>query len=158
MKTTFARSKNALIATGLVVALAAGSTGALAWGNSDRGDRDPSQRFEYIFNQLDLTEAQSTEVIEVMESFRDAQRDARQERRESGEERPSEEEREAMKEQAQQQLADELGTVLQPTQVEDLMEYLEFHGKGKCDKRHGGRDHHRDEAHQDRDYEPEATE
>ncbi|GGX49211.1 hypothetical protein [Saccharospirillum salsuginis] len=130
MKSTIATSKKTLIATGLVVALAAGSTGAFAWGGGDKGPREPGQRFEYIFKQLNLTEEQSTEVIEVMQSFAEAQREAMRERRDSGAQRPTQEERDALRAAAHQQLADQLGTVLQPTQVEALMEYMEFHGKG----------------------------
>jgi len=142
MNTHFTRSKKALIATGLVVALAAGSTGAFAWGGGEKGPRDPGQRFEYIFSQLNLTEEQSTQVIDVMKSFAEAQREAMQERRESGAERPTQEERDALRADVQQQLADQLGTVLQPTQVDELIEYLEFHSKGMGGKK-ARHSHHR---------------
>lgn len=154
MKTpTFSRSRKALIATGLVVALAAGSTGALAWGGGDKGSREPGQRFEYIFTQLDLTEEQSTQVIDIMRGFAESQRDAMRERRESGAERPTQEEMETLRAEARQQLTDQLGTVLQPTQVEELITYLEFHGKSM-----GGRGHHRGGFHHHApDQAPEST-
>lgn len=130
MNTSFARGKKALIAAGLTVMLAAGATGAYAWGGDKHGTRDPGQRFEYIFTQLNLTEEQSQQVIDVMKTFAESQREAMQERREAGGERPTQEEFEAMREAAHQQLADQLGTVLQPSQVEELITYMEFHGKG----------------------------
>lgn len=151
MNSHVTRSKKALIATGLVIALAAGSTGAFAWGGGEKGPRDPGQRFEYIFTQLNLTEEESTQVIDVMKSFAEAQREAMQERRESGAERPTQEERDALRAEAQQQLADQLGTVLQPTQVEELIEYLEFHGKGMK-----GGHHHRGEHPRQAPQAPEA--
>ena len=154
MKPTFARSRKALIATGLVVALAAGSTGALAWGGGNKGPHEPSQRFEYIFNQLNLTEEQSTQVIDIMQSFAESQRQAMQERRDSGAERPTQEEMDAIRAEARQQLSDQLGTVLQPTQVEELTTYLEFHSKGM-----GSRGHHRGGFHhQAPEQAPEASE
>lgn len=131
MKTSFARSKKALIAAGLTVMLATGTTSAFAWGGGgDRGPREPGQRFEYIFTQLNLTEEQSEQVIEVMKSFAEGQREAMQERRDSGAERPTQEEMETLRDTARQQLADQLGTVLQPSQADELITYLEFHGKG----------------------------
>lgn len=118
---------NAVLATALTIALTAGATGAFAWGGGDR-QPDPAERFSYIFNELNLTEAQSTEVLDVMRSFADDQRTAMRARRDSGAGRPSSEEMASLRAAAQTALADQLGTVLTADQVADLMTYLEFHG------------------------------
>lgn len=119
--------RNTLIATTLAVALAASAGNAFAWGGNDR-QPDPAERFSYIFSELNLTDEQAEDVLDVMRTFRDDQRQAMQARRDSGAGRPSEEEFEALRSNARTALADQLGTVLTADQVDDLMTYLEFHG------------------------------
>ncbi|MFG1495806.1 hypothetical protein ABMA57_04160 [Saccharospirillum sp. HFRX-1] len=128
--------RNTLIATALAVALTAGASSALAWGGNDR-QPDPAERFGYIFNELNLSDDQAEEVLDVMRNFRDDQRQAMQARRDSGAGRPSEEEFAELRAQARTALSDQLGTVLSATQVEDLMTYLEFHGPMLGGGRHG---------------------
>ncbi|WP_108125685.1 hypothetical protein [Saccharospirillum mangrovi] len=129
--------RNSLLATALAVALTAGAGNALAWGGDDR-EADPAERFSYIFNEMNLTDEQADDVLDVMRTFRDDQRQAMQARRDSGAGRPSKEEFEALRSQARIALSDQLGTVLTADQVEDLMTYLEFHGP-MMGGRHGDR-------------------
>ncbi|PTY37546.1 hypothetical protein BGP77_13685 [Saccharospirillum sp. MSK14-1] len=130
--------RNTFIATALAVALTASASGAFAWGGNDRG-QDPSERFNYIFTELNLTEDQAEDVLDVMRTFRDDQRQAMQARRDSGAGRPSAEEFADLRAQAHTALSDQLGTVLSATQVEELMTYLEFHGPMMGGGRHHGR-------------------
>ena len=130
--------RNTLIATALAVALTTSATSALAWGGNER-PQDPAERFSYIFNELNLSDEQAEEVLDVMRSFRDDQRQAMQARRDSGAGRPSADEFAALREQAHTALSDQLGTILSATQVEELMTYLEFHGPMMGGGRHHGR-------------------
>lgn len=123
-KTPFYRSRKTLIATSVTLVLGLSASGAFAWGN---GHRDAGQRFDYIFSQLSLTEEQASQVQDIFRGFALEQHEAMKQRKDEGGERPSREEMEALHAQKQTQLADRLGTVLQPTQVEELMTYLNAH-------------------------------
>lgn len=130
--------RKTLVAAVLAVALTTGAGSALAWGGAER-TTDPAERFSYIFNQLNLSDDQTDQVLDVMLSFRNDQRQAMQARRDSGVGRPSAEQFAALREQSHTALADQLGSVLNATQVEDLMTYLEFHGPMMGGGRHHGR-------------------
>ncbi len=133
MKTLFSKApRQTLIATAVVIALA-GSAGAVyAQGAMNQGRM--TERFDYIFTQLNLTEAQRTEVVGIMTTQMNELREQHREARDSDAERPTVEERQALRTEARTALVDELGTVLQADQVENLITYLETHqfrgGKG----------------------------
>lgn len=128
-KPTIAQSRKLLAATALVTAMSIAATSAYGWS----GRQASEQRLDYIFSQLDLTEAQKEQTLAIFaeraEQQRNAMREHRNAVRESGErpERPSAEERTAMREGMRIDLTDQLGTVLQAHQVEGLLEYLEAH-------------------------------
>jgi len=138
MTSYFSKSpRKTLIATGLVIALA-GSAGAVYAKGAMNQDR-MAERFDYIFTQLSLTEAQRTSVVEVMTSQMDEMRGQRHEQRMAEGERPTQEERQAIRAGMQFALADELGTVLQADQVEGLMTYMDAHSPKGGRGRHEGR-------------------
>ena len=139
-----ARNRNTLIATTLALALTAGAGTAFAWGGP-QGPRDPADRFDYIFSELNLSEETADDVLEVMDNFRAEQRQAMQARRDSGAGRPSEEEFAAIRSQARTALSDQLGTVLSADQVDELMTYMDYHGPMMGAGRPGGR--HYDDDH-----------
>lgn len=137
---------NKKIIAGTVAAtlvLTAGFT--FAKGSGDE-QRDPSQRFEYIFTQLDISETDQAQVIEVMEGVMEMQRDAmwavKQDLRDR-EERPTKEEmqsiRETQKASMLQQMTDQLNTVLSPEVTEEFVEYLEAHSHMAMHGKRGGK-------------------
>lgn len=138
-----ARSRKLMAATALITALAVGASSAYAWG----GRQAPEQRLDYIFTQLNLTEAQKEQTLAIFaeraEQQRSAMRERRDANRESGErpEKPSAEERDAMRAAMRIELSDQLGTVLQAHQVEGLVEYLEAHSGGMMRKEMRHRNH-----------------
>ncbi len=65
MKSLFSTApRKTLIATAVVIALA-GSTGAV-YAHDAMNQSRLTERFDYIFTQLNLTETQRTEVVEIM--------------------------------------------------------------------------------------------
>lgn len=143
MKSYFSTTpRQALIAIGVVVALA-GSASAV-YAHDAMNQNRMSDRFNYIFTELNLTDAQRTEVVDIMTTQMAERREQHRAQRDSEAERPTAEERQALRAAARTALTDELGTVLQADQVEGLITYLEAHqprgGKGM----HGG---HRGDRH-----------
>lgn len=137
MKSLFSKApRKTLIATAVVIALASSAGAVFAHDAMNQGRI--VERFDYIFTQLNLTETQRTEVVEIMTTQMAELREQHREQRASDAERPTPEEREALRAAARIALTDELGTVLQADQVEGLITYLEAHlpkgGKGM----HGG--------------------
>lgn len=120
-----------LLATAAAIVL---GTAGVVYAQGPMNEVRMTERFEYIFTELSLTEAQRTEVVDIFTNQRQQWRDQRREQREEGQQRPSVEERQAQHAEARTALADELGMVLQADQVEGLMAYLEAHqprgGKG----------------------------
>ena len=102
-----------------------------------------TDRFDYIFSQLNLTDAQRSEVVDIMTTQMAERREQHREQRDSGADRPTAEERQALRDAARTALSDELGTVLQADQVEGLITYLEAHQpqgkKGMRGSHRGGR-------------------
>ncbi|WP_394170731.1 Spy/CpxP family protein refolding chaperone [Saccharospirillum alexandrii] len=133
--------RQALIAIGVVVALA-GSASAV-YAHDAMNQNRMTDRFDYIFTQLNLTDAQRAEVVDIMTTQMAERREQHREQRDSGAERPTAEERQALRDAARTALTDELGTVLQADQVEGLITYLEAHqprgGKGMHGSHRGGR-------------------
>lgn len=126
MKTLFSKApRKTLIATAVVIALA-GSAGA-AYAHSSMNQGRMTERFDYIFTQLSLTEAQRTEVVDIVTTQMTELREQHRAQRDSDAERPTAEERQALRAEARTALEDELGTVLQADQVEGLIAYLEAH-------------------------------
>jgi Spy/CpxP family protein refolding chaperone len=112
------------------------SASAFAKGpDENRGPKiDPAERFEYIFDQLELSEDQRTSVLDIMEALREENREQMQANREAmqnAEERPSREEMDALREAKQAamrvQLTDQLNTVLSAEDATALVDYLDFH-------------------------------
>lgn len=142
MKTLFSKApRKTLIATAVVIALA-GSVGAV-YAQGAMNQNRMTERFDYIFTELNLTEAQRTEVVDIMTTQMNDMREQHRAQRDADFERPTAEERQALRTAAHTALIDELGTVLQAGQVEDLITYLEAHqsrgGKGMRDGHGGGR-------------------
>lgn len=134
--------RKTLFATAVVIALA-GSAGAV-YAHDGINQTRLTERFDYIFTQLNLTEAQRADVVEIMTTQMTERREQHREQRASGAERPTLEARDARRAEIRTALADELGTVLQADQVEGLITYLDAHqpsdGKGM---HRGGRHGHR---------------
>lgn len=148
MKSIFSTTpRQTLIAIGVVVALA-GSASAV-YAHDAMNQNRLTDRLDYIFTQLNLTDAQRTEVVDIMITQVAERREQHREQRDSDAERPTAEERQALRAEARTALTDELGTVLQADQVEGLITYLEAHqprgGKGL---RGGHRSEHRTPAEQ----------
>ncbi len=142
MKSLFLTApRKTLITTAVVIALA-GSAGAV-YAHDAMNQSRLTERFDYIFTQLNLTETQRTEVVDIMTTQMAELREQHREQRANGAERPTPEEREALRAEIRTALADELGTVLQGDQVEGLITYLEAHlpkgGKGMHGGHRGGR-------------------
>jgi Spy/CpxP family protein refolding chaperone len=131
-----------LIAGALATTMVLSAGTAFAKGNGQ--DRNPAERLNYIFTQLEITEAQQTEILDIMQTLASEQRevmwDTMKELRDS-EDRPTTEEMQAMRETNKaaqiQALTDQLNTVLSPQVTEELVEYLEAHGMGKMHGRDG---------------------
>lgn len=143
MKSIFSTTpRQALIAVGVVVALA--GTASAVYAHDAMSQNRMTDRFDYIFTQLNLTDAQRAEVVDIMTTQMAERREQHRAQRDSGADRPTSEERQAFRDAARTALTDELGTVLQADQVEGLITYLEAHqprgGKGM----HGG---HRGDRH-----------
>ncbi|WP_157600050.1 Spy/CpxP family protein refolding chaperone [Saccharospirillum impatiens] len=144
MKVFFSNApRQSLMATAVVIALA-GSAGAV-YAHDAMNPSRMTERFDYIFTQLDLTDDQRADVVDIMTTQMTELRDQHRAQRDSDAERPTAEEREALRDQARTALIDELGTVLQADQVNGLTTYLEAHmarsGKGM----HRGGSHNRGE-------------
>lgn len=142
MKSHFSTApRKTLFATAVVIALA-GSAGAV-YAHDGMNQSRLTERFDYIFTQLNLTEAQRAEVLDIMTTQMTEQREQHWQQHDSGAERPTAEERQALRAAARTGLTDELGTVLQADQVEGLITYLEAHqprrGKGMHSGHRGDR-------------------
>jgi flagellar biosynthesis GTPase FlhF len=131
-------------AVAMTLALSAGTTFAKGGQGFDQA-ANQGQQLEYIFAQLNLSDAQQEDVLELLEETREAQRqamwDARKATRDS-EDRPSREEmqaqREAMQTAQMQLITDKLNTVLSPEVTDELVDYLEAHqGQGMKGERGG---------------------
>lgn len=117
------RNKLLAVSAGVLLSMVA-AQGALAEPGKRHGGE---QRFEYIFNQLSLSESERQQVQEILQTRAQERREAMRERRAAGEERPSREEWRAAREQSRQMLESQLGTVLNAEQVEELVTYLDAH-------------------------------
>lgn len=157
---TWFTKRNTLTALTLVAGLSLGAQTALA-----EPSQHQSQRWDYIFTQLDVTEEQQAQVRELfkemaaerratMQEQREARRQYREangqqyqdkrERRAERQHQPDRDawqaERQARREQARQNLQDRLGTILAPDQVEGFVAYLDAH---KPMGKHQGKRHHK---------------
>jgi Spy/CpxP family protein refolding chaperone len=134
-------SRKSIVAGSLIIALA--SSAGFVYAHEAMNQDRVSDRFDYIFTQLNLTDDQSAATIDIMQTQREEIREHHRANRDAGAERPTAEQRDALREKAHTALADELGSVLQADQVEGLMTYLEAHqsrgGKGMRGGHRGGR-------------------
>lgn len=143
------RYANTLLAATLGLFIAVGSTQAFAQDGTRHGSRG-GMSMNYIAGQLDITEEQQAQVGEILRRIMSEQRDAmRQSMRQSMEEtpraertRPSAEDMAERRAQMNVLIADELGTVLRPDQIEGLLTYMNAHTP-MAGGRMQGRDHHR---------------
>jgi Spy/CpxP family protein refolding chaperone len=131
-------------AVAITLALSAGTTFAKGGQGSDQA-ANQGQQLEYIFTQLNISDAQQEDVLELLEAAREEQRqamwDIRKETRDS-EDRPSREEMEAQREANQaaqmQLITDKLNTILSPEVTAELVDYLDAHqGAGMKGQRGG---------------------
>ncbi|MHA7881386.1 MAG: hypothetical protein ACX931_16470 [Saccharospirillum sp.] len=132
MKTLFnTQARKLLLATAAVVVL---GTAGVVYAQGPMSQARMTERFDDIFTELNLTEAQRTEVGDIFANQMQQWRDQHRTQRDGDPQHPGLEERQAMHAQGRTALADQLGTVLQADQVEGLMTYLEAHsprsGKG----------------------------
>lgn len=152
--------RNTFTALALIAGLSLGAQTALA-----EPSQHQSKRWDYIFTQLDVTEEQQAQVHELFKEMADERRAKMQEHREARRQyreangpqsqdqrepraerqhRPDREawqaERQARREQTRQNLADRLGTILAPDQVEGFITYLDAH---KPMRKHQGKPHHK---------------
>lgn len=152
MKSFFSNApRKTLIATAVVVALA--GTAGVVYAHDGISQSRMTERFDYIFTELNLTEAQRADVMEVMTTQMTELREQHREQHASGAERPMPEARDALHSQMRIDLEDELGTVLQADQVEGLMTYLDAHQPRGAKGMHGG---HRGGRHTPAGQSPDA--
>lgn len=111
-----------------------------AWAGDPGGDHR-GQRLDYIFAQLELTDEQRAQALEVMKTLMEERRTDMQARRQSGEGRPSREEIQALREQHRAELTERLNTVMTEAQVNEFITYLEAH---RPRHHHGMKKHHGD--------------
>lgn len=146
MKTT--RYAKSLLAATLGLFMAIGSSQAMAHDGQRDGQRHGQRggmSMSYIADQLDITEeqqAQAHEIIRrIMTEQRDAMRTEMKETPRAERTRPSAEEITARRAQINTLLADELGTVLRPEQIEGLLTYMNAHmpSPGRDGHMRGGR-------------------
>ncbi|MCH8530277.1 MAG: hypothetical protein LAT65_05440 [Saccharospirillum sp.] len=140
MKTLFnTQPRKLLLATAAVIVL---GTAGVVYAQSPMNQARMTERFDYIFTELNLTEDQRTEVMDIVTNQMQQWRNQHREQRDEGQQRPHAEERQAQHAQARTALADQLGMVLQADQVEGFMTYLEAHqprgGKGMQRGHEGG--------------------
>lgn len=109
----------------LIATLASTLLSTPAWA----GDRNEPQahRLDYIFNELQLTDEQRTQTLDIMKSTMEQRRQDIQARRQSGDARPDRETMKARRETHRTELAERLNTVMTDEQVEDLLTYLDAH-------------------------------
>lgn len=136
--------KKSLIAATVAATLALSAGSALARDGQKNGQIN-TERFDYIFTELNLTPEQQTDVLEVLQTTMEAQRDAMKATRDAmrdSEERPTREAmqtlRDTQREAVHQQLTDQLNTFLSPEVTEEFMTYLDAHSGGF---NKGGRGH-----------------
>lgn len=129
-----------LLAATLGLFIAIGSTQAMANDGKRQGMRG-GMSMNYIAGQLDITEEQQAQVQDIMRRIMTEQRDAmRAEMKETPRRertRPSAETMAEHRAQINTLLADELGTVLRPEQIDGLLTYMNAHMPS-----HDGRGHH----------------
>jgi Spy/CpxP family protein refolding chaperone len=134
-------TRKSIVAGSLVIALAS-SSGFVYAHNAMNQDR-LSDRFDYIFTQLNLTDDQGAATLDIFQKQMSEMREQHHASREAGAERHMAEQRQAMQASAHTALADALGTVLQADQIDGLMTYLDAHqprgGKGMRGGHHGSR-------------------
>ncbi len=97
-----------------------------AWAGEDNGGSQ-GQRLDYIFTQMELTDEQRTQALNVLKTLMEERRTEMQARRQSGEGRPSREEMQALREQHQTELAKRLSAVMTEAQASEFITYLEAH-------------------------------
>lgn len=122
-----------LISSAIVLTMSTVAAVSFAKGPGN-SDYDPAQRFDYIFTQLSLTDAQQADVLAVLEQNRETNRDAMKAQMQAlrdSEDRPSREEmfalREANREARNIELTDQLNMVLSPEVTNQFVEYLDAH-------------------------------
>lgn len=139
------RYANTLLAATLGLFIAVGSTQAFAQDGTRHGSRG-GMSMNYIAGQLDITEEQQAQVGEIlrriMSEQRDAMRQSMAETPRAERSRPSAEDMVERRAQMNVLIADELGTVLRPDQIEGLLTYMNAHTP-MAGGRMQGRDHHR---------------
>lgn len=146
---------NKTLLAGAVAATLLMSAGVTYAKGGFGSDRYPTERFDYIFTQLNLTEEQRSTVLDVLETSMEAQRETMRDSMwalRDQDERPSREQMQALMESHQatlyQTLTDQLNTVLSPEVTAEFIEYMDAHhamggmgGWGSMGGR-GGMGHH----------------
>jgi hypothetical protein len=128
-----------------VFAVSIAMTAGMSFAKGNGSQADPAQRLNYIFTQLELTEADQAAVLEVLASVREEQRQIMWDSRQAIQDRedaPTREEMDAIRTEHKaamsQLVTDQLNTVLSPEVTEELVTYLDAHqGMGKQGPRGG---------------------
>ncbi|AJQ92624.1 hypothetical protein [Gynuella sunshinyii] len=101
--------------------------------NCDSGSMRPppammGQNFEYIFGQLNITEEQGKQVLDILKQQRDTMRETMQTARQQVQAGPpTEDERKAIQAAMREQLRVSLTPVLSNEQIEGFLDYFEAH-------------------------------
>jgi len=134
--------KRTILAAVMTVTLASAAVGTYALGNRTV---DPAERMSYIFTQLNLTESQQTEVLDLLATISAEQRTLMQAQREAMRDtdiRPTHEEKKALRDSHRatqiQVITDRMNTLLTPDVTAALVTYLDAHRGGD----EGGRGKH----------------
>ena len=123
----------------ITVTLATVTLATVAVATFAMGNRavDPAQRMSYIFSQLNLTESQQAEVLDLLIAFSADQRSQMQTHREAmraADPRPTRAEllalRDSRRSAQTQVLTDRLNTLLAPEITAELVTYLDAHRGG----------------------------
>ncbi|WP_428240683.1 hypothetical protein [Gynuella sp.] len=87
-----------------------------------------SQNFEYIFGQLNITEDQGKQVLDILKQQRDTMRKTMQTARQQVQAGPpTEDERKAIQAAMREQLRVSLTPILSNEQIEEFLDYFEAH-------------------------------
>lgn len=113
-----------------------------AWAGNEADGRQ-GQRLDYIFTQMELTDEQRTQTLDVLKTLMEERRTEMQAHRQSGEGRPSREQMQAWREQHRTELAERLNAVMTEAQTSEFITYLDAH---RPHHHRGMRKHHRDQS------------
>ncbi|WP_111642703.1 hypothetical protein [Marinimicrobium alkaliphilum] len=94
---------------------------------ADSQQHPRAERFTYIFEQLELTDAEREQVREVMREVMQERREMMRAARTAGAERPSREDRQQARAEARETLTYRLGEVISAEQVDGLLTYMDAH-------------------------------